>query len=39
MKKLICTSVMTLVLTTGAFAQADAPAKSTQAVKTTHTVK
>ena len=38
MKKLICASVMTLVLTTGAFAQAGAPAKSTRAVKTTHTV-
>ena len=38
MKKLFCASVMTLALTTGAFAQAGAPAKSTSAVKTAHTV-
>ena len=38
MKKLLCASMVTLALTTGAFAQAGAPAKSTSAVKTTHTV-
>jgi putative membrane protein len=38
MTKLLCASVMTLALTTGAFAQTGAPAKSTSAVKTTHTV-
>ena len=38
MKKLLCASVMTLAFTTGAFAQAGAPAKSTSAVKTAHTV-
>ena len=38
MKKLLCASVMTLALTTGAFEQAGTPAKSTSAVKTTHTV-
>ena len=38
MKKLLCASVTTIALTTGAFAQAGAPAKSTSAVKTTHTV-
>ena len=38
MKKLLCASMMTLALTTGALAQADAPAKSTSAVKTAHTV-
>ena len=38
MNKLLCASMATLALTTGAFAQAGAPAKSTSAVKTTHTV-
>lgn len=38
MKKLLCASVMTLALTTGALAQAGGPAKSTSAVKTSHTV-
>jgi hypothetical protein len=38
MKKLLCASVMTLALATGAFAQSGAPAKSTSAVKTAHTV-
>ena len=38
MKKLLCGSMMTLALTTGALAQAGAPAKSTSAVKTSHTV-
>jgi hypothetical protein len=38
MRKFLCPAVMTLALTTGAFAQAGAPAKSTSAVKTAHTV-
>ena len=38
MKKLICASMMTLALTTSAFAQAGAPAKPTSAMKTAHTV-
>jgi putative membrane protein len=38
MKKLLYASVMTLTFTTGAFAQAGAPARSTSAVKTAHTV-
>jgi putative membrane protein len=38
MKKLLCASIMTLALATGALAQSGAPAKSTSAVKTAHTV-
>ena len=38
MKELVCASILTLAFTTAAVAQDRAPAKSTSAVKSTHTV-
>ena len=38
MMKIICAAALAAALTTAAVAQSDAPAKSTSAVKTTHTV-